>query len=87
MGVCHYLKPKVIGFKVILADPQGSGLFNKVKFGVMFNETESEGTRKRHQIDTIVEGVGLKRLTANFKLLDGLIDDAMHVTDNPFFNE
>jgi cysteine synthase len=32
----------------------------------MFSSTEKEGSRKRHQIDTIVEGVGLTRLTSNF---------------------
>lgn len=65
--------------KVVLADPQGSGLYNKVnqilptfrrpvdqltlshndqiKYGVMFDHKESEGTRRRHQVDTVVEGM------------------------------
>lgn len=42
--------------KVVLADPTGSGLFNKIKYGVMFSREESEGTRRRHQVDTVVEG-------------------------------
>ncbi|KAI8899085.1 tryptophan synthase beta subunit-like PLP-dependent enzyme [Globomyces pollinis-pini] len=81
-GITHYLKPKIPHLKVVLADPEGSGLYNKVKFNVMYAKQEAEGTRKRHQVDTIVEGVGINRLTANFKkLLGGWIDDAIRVTD------
>lgn len=36
--------------KVVLADPEGSGLFNKVKYGVMYDQKESEGTKRRHQV-------------------------------------
>ena len=68
--------------KVILADPQGSGLYNKIKHGVMFNTKEREGTRRRDQVDTIVEGIGLTRLTANFEMGLELIDDAVKVTDD-----
>lgn len=67
--------------KVVLADPQGSGLFNKVKYGVMYNQTEAEGKRRRHQVDTIVEGIGLNRLTKNFELGLTCYDDAISVTD------
>lgn len=66
---------------VVLADPQGSGLFNKVKFGVMYNQTEAEGKRRRHQVDTVVEGIGLNRLTRNFELGLEYYDDAVGVTD------
>lgn len=59
-GIGRYLKPRMKGMKIILADPEGSGLYNKVKHGVMYSATEAEGSRKRHQIDTVVEGVGLK---------------------------
>ena len=38
------------GVKVIMSDPQGSGLFNKVKFGVMYDSNESEGKKRRHQV-------------------------------------
>jgi len=37
---------------VVLADPEGSGLYNKIKFGVMFDKKESEGTKRRHQVGT-----------------------------------
>ncbi|KAK6336469.1 hypothetical protein TWF696_002020 [Orbilia brochopaga] len=81
-GVVKYLKPRVPGLLAVLADPQGSGLLNKVKYGVMFNEmTEREGTRRRAQVDTIVEGVGINRVTANFEAGRALIDDAIRVTD------
>lgn len=67
---------------VVLADPQGSGLFNRVKYGVMFNQTEAEGRRRRHQVDTVVEGIGLNRLTHNFALGLDYYDDAVGVSDS-----
>ncbi|KAI9687298.1 MAG: hypothetical protein M1822_002341 [Bathelium mastoideum] len=67
--------------RVVLADPQGSGLLNRVKYGVMFDAKEKEGTRRRHQVDTIVEGIGLNRVTANFEAGRALVDDAVRVTD------
>lgn len=80
-GVSKYLKEKLETTKVILADPQGSGLANRVNFGVMFDQVEKEGTRRRHQVDTIVEGIGLNRLTANFKRGEHNIDEAIRVSD------
>lgn len=67
--------------RVILADPQGSGFYNRIKYNVMFAPTEKEGTRRRHQVDTIVEGIGLNRITANFAAGERYIDDAVRVTD------
>jgi cysteine synthase A len=67
--------------KVVLADPEGSGLFNKIKYGVMFSNTEREGTRRRQQVDTIVEGIGINRITENFEAGRELIDDAVKVSD------
>ena len=81
-GCALYLKPRIPDLKVVLADPQGSGLYNKVKHGVMFSSTEKEGTRRRHQVDSIVEGIGINRLTANFEAGRELIDDAVKVTDD-----
>ncbi|KAF3938460.1 hypothetical protein ABW19_dt0203604 [Dactylella cylindrospora] len=81
-GVVKYLKQYLPNLTAVLADPQGSGLLNKVKYGIMFNEvTEREGTRRRAQVDTIVEGVGINRVTANFEAGRSLIDDAIRVTD------
>ncbi|EME44165.1 hypothetical protein DOTSEDRAFT_172236 [Dothistroma septosporum NZE10] len=80
-GVALALKPLIPGMQVVLADPQGSGLYNKIKYGVMFSSTEAEGTRRRHQVDSIVEGIGINRLTTNFNAGMHLIDDAVKVSD------
>jgi cysteine synthase A len=79
--VSKYLKPKVPRLKVILADPQGSGLFNKVKYNVLYSTTEAEGTRRRNQVDSIVEGIGINRLTKNFESGLSYVDNAIRVTD------
>lgn len=81
-GVSKYLKQKNPNIEVILADPQGSGLGNRVNYGVMYDLVEKEGTRRRHQVDTIVEGIGLNRLTWNFKQGEHLINSAIRVTDD-----
>ncbi|SAM03736.1 hypothetical protein [Absidia glauca] len=80
-GLTCYLKARVAHLKVFLADPQGSGLYNKVKYNTMYAPTEKEGTRRRHQVDTVVEGIGVNRLTRNFDLGRRLVDDAYRVTD------
>ncbi|CAO1635053.1 unnamed protein product [Parajaminaea phylloscopi] len=67
--------------KIVLADPFGSGLFNKVHHGVMYSSTEAEGTRRRHQVDTIVEGIGMNRITRNLAAGVDLVDDAVRVQD------
>jgi hypothetical protein len=73
-GVGRYLKSMNEDVYVAIADPEGSGLFNKVtltgtsliiadphsrqvKHGVMYDRKESEGTKRRHQVDTVVEGM------------------------------
>lgn len=80
-GMARFLKPLLPKLTVVLADPQGSGLFNRVVYGVMFDVKEREGTRRRRQVDTIVEGIGINRVTANFEAGKELIDDAVRVTD------
>jgi cysteine synthase len=81
-GVAMFLKSKKPTVKIVLADPQGSGLYNKIKHGVMFHPQEREGTRRRHQVDTMIEGIGLSRSTANFEVGREVIDDAVKVTDD-----
>jgi cysteine synthase len=77
-GVGRFIKSKNEDVIVALTDPEGSGLYNKVrtlgnnhlfarygkitysiqvKFGVMYDPKESEGTKRRHQVDTVVEGM------------------------------
>ncbi|KAF7981911.1 hypothetical protein HWV62_31513 [Athelia sp. TMB] len=59
-GTGQYIKSMNEDVKIVLADPEGSGLFNKVKHGVMFDIKEKEGTKRRHQVDTVVEGIWMK---------------------------
>jgi cysteine synthase len=67
-GVARFLKEKNSDVRIVLADPDGSALYNFVKSG----ELRSEG-------NSITEGIGSSRLTAN---LEGTpIDDAIHVDD------
>lgn len=83
-GVAVYLKQEM-GMRtvqIVLADPEGSGLYNKVKYGVLYAAQEKEGTRRRQQVDTVVEGIGINRLTENFEKGRELIDDAVKVTDD-----
>src|ERR1700733_7926844 len=74
-GISEYLLPRLPELKVVLADPQGSGLYNKIKYGVMYSPTEREGTRRRHQVDSLIEGIGLNRLTHNFEIGSSRIHD------------
>ncbi|KAL1919372.1 uncharacterized protein VTP21DRAFT_2065 [Calcarisporiella thermophila] len=80
-GITRYLKPRIPNLKVFLADPPGSGLYNRVKHNVMYSPMEAEGKRRRHQVDTVVEGIGINRITQNIRLIEGWVDDAVRVTD------
>jgi hypothetical protein len=63
-GTAKFLRRKKPGIRVVLSDPEGSGLFNKVKYGVMFDMKEKEGRKRRHQVDTIVSQlVEMKRIS------------------------
>lgn len=80
-GVATYLKHASGGrVACYLADPPGSGLFNQVTRGVMFDPAEAEGRRLRHPQDTITEGVGINRVTTNWGACPRL-DGAFRVTD------
>ena len=46
---------------------------------MLYARAEAEGTRRRNPYDTIVEGIGLNRLTANFAA--ALVDDAVRGSD------
>jgi len=54
--------------RVFLVDPPGSSLYNKIKFGVAYASQQSEQRLRRHRYDTLAEGIGLDRVTANFGL-------------------
>jgi cysteine synthase A len=79
-GVSQYLKARSGGrAAVILADPPGSSLYRYVRSGVCWNAGQAERSLRRHRYDTIAEGIGLDRVTANLALAE--IDDAVAVTD------
>ncbi|MCB1052657.1 MAG: cysteine synthase A [Acidobacteria bacterium] len=67
-GTSHFLKQQNPNIRVVLADPQGSALFRFVREG----ELKAEGS-------SITEGIGISRLTANFKR--AVIDDALQIQD------
>ncbi|KLO11751.1 PALP-domain-containing protein [Schizopora paradoxa] len=80
-GVGCFLKSMDENVIVTLADPEGSGLYNKIKFGIMYDEREKEGTKRRHQVDTVVEGIGINRLTRNFEFALPIVDEAFRISD------
>jgi cysteine synthase A len=67
-GTGRALKAHDPSIRVVLCDPYGSALFNYVTRG----ELVAEG-------DSNAEGIGIKRLVANFK--DAPVDDAIRVDD------
>ncbi|KAK3010050.1 hypothetical protein RJ639_012819 [Escallonia herrerae] len=78
-GISWFLKEKDPSIKCFLVDPPGSGLFNKVTRGVMYTKEEAEGRRLKNPFDTITEGIGINRLTENFKMAE--LDGAFRGTD------
>lgn len=78
-GVGCALKGHNPAMKIYLADPPGSGLYNKVTRGVLYSPEEAEGKRLKHPFDTITEGVGINRVTANFQ--KAKVDGALKVND------
>lgn len=73
------VQEKNSNIKCFLIDPPGSGLFNKVTRGVMYTKEEAEGRRLKNPFDTVTEGIGINRLTENFKLAE--LDGAFQGTD------
>jgi cysteine synthase len=80
-GVGAALKARRPGVRVLLADPPGSCLYNRVAHGVAFAPQQAEARLRRHRYDTVVEGVGIDRLTANFTVGLPHIDGAYAVGD------
>eukprot|EP00850_Spirogloea_muscicola_P008767 SM000047S16906 [mRNA] locus=s47:658701:661877:- [translate_table: standard] len=78
-GVSCFLKDRDPAIKCYLVDPPGSGLYNRVTRGVMYTREEAEGRRMRNPFDTVIEGVGLNRLTSNFAA--ARLDGAFQGTD------
>lgn len=83
-GVGAALLEKNPAVKIFLADPQGSGLFNRVARGVMYTQEEAEGKRLKNPFDTVTEGVGINRITENFKIMlerSNMLAGAIKVSD------
>jgi cysteine synthase A len=72
-GVSRYLKEKNANIKIVLADPMGSGMHSYFQT----QEIKSSGS-------SVTEGIGIMRLTANFKLAK--IDDSVQVEDQKMIN-
>jgi cysteine synthase len=68
-GTSEFLKSKRASVRTVLADPPGSALYEFIRNG------EVKATGK----GSITEGIGIARITENFK--DAPIDDAVHVED------
>jgi len=68
-GVSEYLKQRRASIRTVLADPPGSSLYEFVRHG------ELKATGK----SSVTEGIGIARVTANFK--DAPVDAAVHVED------
>jgi len=68
-GTSEYLKGRNRDVRCVLADPPGSSLYEFVRNGAL----KSTGS------GSITEGIGIARITANFK--DAPVDDAVHVED------
>lgn len=75
----RYLKEKDGRIRIVLGDPTGSSLLHKVKYNVCYAPQQSERKIRKHRYDSIVEGVGLDRITNNFKL--ATIDDGYLISD------
>lgn len=68
-GTSEFLKSKRKEIRTVLADPPGSALFNFIRNG----EVKATGS------GSITEGIGIGRITDNFK--DAPVDHAVHIED------
>ena len=68
-GTSEFLKSRSASVRTVLADPPGSSLFELVRLG------ELKATGK----SSVTEGIGIARVTANFK--DAPVDTALHIED------
>ena len=68
--------------RIILVDPVGSVLAPKVNYGVAYCPQQKERGLRRHRYDSLVEGIGLDRITANVQAGLPLIDSAYTIEDD-----
>lgn len=79
-GVSKYLKSQS-NCRTVLVDPKGSVLYSKIEHGVAFTTQQRERELLRHRYDSIAEGIGLDRITANMSQGLPFIDSAIAVSD------
>ena len=81
-GVGTYLKEVSENrVQIYLVDPPGSCLYNRIVHGVAYASQQSERKLKRHRYDTIIEGVGLDRITENFQKVIPICTSGFTCTD------
>eukprot|EP00730_Choanoeca_flexa_P007553 TRINITY_DN12348_c1_g2_i2.p1 TRINITY_DN12348_c1_g2~~TRINITY_DN12348_c1_g2_i2.p1 ORF type:complete len:396 (+),score=59.44 TRINITY_DN12348_c1_g2_i2:128-1315(+) len=80
-GIGRFLVEQNPNVRVCLVDPPGSSLYMKVTSGVLFTPQQAERRLQRNRYDTILEGVGIDRLTANFAQALPYISDAYKCSD------
>ncbi len=80
-GVGTFLKEKHPFINIVLVDPPGSALYNKIEHGVAYASEQQERSMRKHRYDTLAEGIGLDRVTHNFALGLDSIDRSIRVTD------
>ena len=80
-GVAAALKAENPGVRCFLVDPPGSSLLNRVRHGVAFAPQQAERSQRRHRRDTLIEGVGCDRITANFAAALPLLEGAVACSD------
>lgn len=85
-GVGTFLREQNPNVVVAMPDPHGSALYHKVMGGVLYAPQQREQTLQRNRYDTVLEGVGLDRLTANFSQGLQNIDVAYRVDDQTAIN-
>lgn len=78
-GVSRYLKMKNANTRIVLVDPEGSVLANKINHNVAFTIQQTERELLRHRYDSIAEGIGLDRVTVNFQ--QAIVDCAVTISD------
>lgn len=80
-GVGTYLKEQNPRVRIVLVDPPGSSLYNKVEHGIAYAVQQSERSIRKHRYDTLAEGIGLDRITQNFDWGLDAMDGAIRVSD------
>lgn len=80
-GVASALCAHNPDIQVALIDPPGSVLYNKVTSGVAFASQQAESRLRRARYDTITEGIGIDRITANMAAGLPHVQEAFRGTD------